>query len=456
MKVLFALHDLGFADHISIAHLSAIAKQSGHETFFTLLDSFIPQVIRLRPDVVAYSTNILGFKRVVEANLEARKRHRFIAIMGGAHPTVSPETFGESGMDAYCVGEGDYVFRDFLANINDYQDIPNLITRYGTNSLRPLIRNIDELPPADRDLVLSNSFLKNSAKKTFYATRGCPFSCAYCCNNYIHKIYKGQPTVRRFSVERIIREIEDARSKYRMDFVKFGDDCFAIRADEWLEEFAFKYRGRIGKPFNCYLRIDTIDDAMLRLLQKARCYSVNLSVDSVNPDIRENVLNRKMKSNDVVERLRKVKEYGINTFVNYMLAAPESTLQDDLDTIRQGREGKVTWINYTTTVPMEKTDLYDYCLSKGVLPDGYIGDMSGCDQKTALSCFSGKDKNIRLNIFFLGEWLAKFPFFMCLLKLPPNRLFRKFNAWRYRWHMEHKIFKVNDKMRVPRFWSKYV
>jgi hypothetical protein len=43
-----------------------------------------------------------------------------------------------------------------------------------------------------------------------------------------------------------------------MDFVKFGDDCFTLKADAWLKEFSEKYPQRIGVPFNCFLRVDTI------------------------------------------------------------------------------------------------------------------------------------------------------------------------------------------------------
>lgn len=460
MKVLFVLHDLGFADHISIAHLSAIAKQAGHQTYFTMLDRFPSIVEELEPDVIAYSTNIFGFKRIVEANVEAKEKCKFTSIMGGAQPTFSPETFPQSGMDAYCVGEGDYAFRDFLLNINDFNSVDNLITKVSKNKIRPLITNLDELPVADRDLVISNSFLKNATKKTFYATRGCSFNCTYCCNNYFHQLYKGQATVRRFSIERLIKEMEDVKSKYRMDFVKLGDDCFTIKADSWLEEFAEQYSKRINIPFNCYLRVDTIDNKMLRLLKEAGCYSVNLSVDSTSSYIRENILHRQMRAENVVERLRKIREYGINTNVNYMLAIPESTLQDDLDTIKQAREVKATWASHTTFVPIEKTELYNYCVEHKLLnPLAYEGDMSGCQEKSELSCFTEKEKDIRLNIFLLGDWIAKLPFvfskvmLLLIQVIPPNRIFRIFNARRYRWYIEHKIFKVEDNLRVPRFWQ---
>ncbi len=467
MKILFVIHDLGFADHIAIAHLSSIAKQLNHLTFFCSLDrdDFIATVDKVKPDVVAYSVNIIGYRKTIEAHKKATKIHNFISIMGGPHPTFSPETFSESGMDAYCVGEGEYAFRDFLIKVergDSFDNVENLITKNSVNPVRPLIRDLDELPPVDRDLVISNSFLKNTAKKTFYATRGCPFKCTYCCNNYYRKLYKGKgPVVRRFSVERLIREIEDVRKKYRMDFVKFGDDCFAFKADDWLEEFSKKYPKRIGIPFNCYLRFDTVDDAMLKLLKKAGCFSVHLSVDSTSHYVRETILKRQMRSENIVERLRRIRQYGINTWVNYMLAVPESTLQDDLDTIKLSKEAKVTYPSYSTTVPMEKTELYDYCVQQGLIdPSTYQGDMSGCAEKSVLSCFTEKEKNVRYNIYLLGALIAKLPYpldkvALFLIKvIPPNIFFKKINDYLYRYYIENKIFKLpKDYQKGPRLYA---
>ena len=456
MKILFVIHQLGFADHISISYLSAIAKQSGHSTYFCVLDDndFLGTVGRIKPEVIAYSVNILGYEETVEANRQAQKIHEFVSIMGGPQATFSPETFEQSGMDAYCVGEGEYAFRDFLERVGrnePYDCLANLITEKGANPVRPLISNLDELPTADRDLVLSNSYLRDTPKKTFYATRGCPFKCAYCCNNYYHQLYKGKgPVVRRFSVERIIREIEDVKSKYRMQFVKFGDDLFATKANQWLEEFVDAYSQRVAVPFNCYLRLDILDDELLALLRKAGCFSVHLSLDSTSQHVRQDVLRRQMRNVDVVENLKKVRRHGINTWVNYMLAAPESTMQDDLNTITVSRKGKVTYPHYTTAVPTKGTQLYDYCVERNLIdPSTYQGDMTGCSEKSALSCFDEHEKNVRHNIYSLGAVIAKLPFpldkvAVWMIKVvPPNRFFTKIRSLVYSYYIRHKIFKLS-------------
>lgn len=461
MKILFAIAQLDFADHIAIAYLSAIAKHLTHSTYFCTLEGhdFLEEVNRIKPDVIAYSANVMGFKQTVENHKKAKEKHRFVSIMGGPQATFSPETFNQSGMDAYCVGEGEYAFRDFLVKVDSgesFDEVPNLITKEKKNTVRPLIRNLDELPPADRDLVISNSFLKSVPKKTFYATRGCPYKCAYCCNNYYHELYQGKgPIVRRFSVERLIREIESVKRQYRMDFVKFGDDLFAVKADAWLEEFVGKYKKRIGIPFNCYLRLDLVDSSLLKLLKEAGCFSVHLSVDSTSDYVREKILKRQMRKVDLVKKLKMIKDHRINTWVNFMLAAPESSLQDDLDTIELCRKAKVTYPSYSITVPTKGTELYRYCVEKGLIdPSLHQGDMAGCSLRPTMSCFTEKEKDIRYNIYLVGALIAKLPFpldkiaIWLIRVVPPNKLFMKIRSCLLNYYISNKIFKLCKQIKL--------
>lgn len=454
-KVLFVITQLDYADHIAVPFLSSVAKLHGWRTALCVLDSddFLKTLDSFMPEVVAYSANVIGFDTIRTAHEAARRQHDFISIMGGPQATFSPETFDQSGIDAYCVGEGEEAFGEFLDRVESglsFGDVPNIISKNGVNPVRPLVRSLDGLPLPDRDITLSHSYLKDTPKKTFYATRGCPYKCTYCCNNLYHELYRGKGQfVRRFSVERVISEIEYVKSKYRTDFVKFGDDCFALRADPWVEEFADKYSKRIGIPFNCYLRLDTVDDELLRLLKKAGCYSVHLSVDSTSKHVREKVFKRNMRDIDIEGTLKKIHSYGINTWVNYMLAAPESTLEDDLATIRMSKKGEVTYPSYSTTVPMFGTDLYDYCLAHGLLDvDSHKSDMTGCSERSTLTCFSDKEKDIRFNIYLLGALISKLPFPLDSLAvqmikvIPPNRLFKKLRQKIYLYYIEKKIFKL--------------
>jgi radical SAM superfamily enzyme YgiQ (UPF0313 family) len=455
MRILFCTHDLSYADHISIPYLSAVAKERGHQTAFCTLDEerFSSQSLHLmnhmfRPDVVAYSCNVMGFERLKRHHAAAKMERGFISILGGPQATFSPETFAESGVDAYCVGEGERAFGDFLDCVEvgaTYDDVANLITRKGVNPPRLLIGDLDSLPMPDRDITLEYTGLRYVSKRTFYATRGCYWSCAYCANSKYHELY-GTKRVRRLSVGRLLAEIQMVQKKYRMDFVKFGDDCFTLKADGWLKEFSEKYPQRIGVPFNCFLRVDTITAPMLELLSNAGCHSVHLSVDSTSPYVREEVLGRRMVRDDLEERIRMVHRFGIKTWVNFMLAAPGSTQANDLDAIRFARESGTTYTHFSTTVPMQGTKLYETALK--VLPSGYVGDMVDCDKQSPLTCWSRRDKGVRFNILLLGHLAAKAPWvlhgaMLWLIKhTKPNRFYQWLHDKMQKHYLENVIFKV--------------
>ncbi|RJQ27262.1 radical SAM protein [Candidatus Parcubacteria bacterium] len=457
MKILFCIYQLDFADHISLAYLSAIARERGHETFLCVLKESTLQekVANIRPDIVAYSTNINGFEEMLRQHHALKANHEFVSIMGGPHVTIFPETFKDAGVDAFCIGEGEYAFGDFLECLENevsFSQVQNLITAEGRNPVRPLIENLDALPFPDRDLTIGNSFLKSVPKKTFYTSRGCPYNCTYCANNFYRDMYKGKGKyVRRFSPERIIKEIEYVRSRYRTDFIKFGDDLFAPRVDAWLLEFVEKYPERVGIPFNCFLRFDTLNEELLALLKKAGCYSVHLSVDSTLEKVREQVLGRKMRKVDIVRQLRMVHDAGINSWVNFMLSAPESTPQDDLDSIRLSKQGKVTYPNYSVTVPMQGTALFNYCVEKKLIEKtSHVSDMNGCLQPTTLSCFTKRQSEISYNVFLLGPLAARLPFpldrlvVQLIKQAPPNKLFRMIRDSYLKYNLENRIFKLSN------------
>ena len=372
--------------------------------------------------------------------------------MGGPQPTFSPNLFKDSTMDAFCIGEGEMPFRDFLQKIekgHSFDNVQNLITKNKINEVRPLIDNLDDIPVPDRSLTIKNTLLKDISKKSFFTSRGCPFSCSYCCNSYYKKLYKGKgKVVRRFSVDSIINEMQEVKKEYNMDFVRIGDDLFATKVDEWLEDFADKYVKKINLPFNCYLRLDLVSDNLLRLLKKAGCYSVHLSVDSCSELVREKVLNRKWGNVDIEKKLKIIHSYGIKTWVNFMVAAPLSTISDDFAAIKLGRKAKISYISFTTTTPIPNTQLFDYCVDNNLIDKSFKGHTGLLRTKSSLNCFSEKDKSIRQNILCLGALAAKMPaplynIFVFLIKhVPANRLFDKIYSRYLNYIHKNVIFKL--------------
>ena len=242
--------------------LSAALKEAGHET--TLLHfvkpadekELIQSVSEQAPDIVGFSTLTNVFRHVRKMAVTLKRYFSFPLICGGVHPTLDPEgTICEEGIDMVCIGEGEEALVELCNKIDKGEDIttiPNIWVKVGEkvfrNPPRRLIENLDVLPFENRAVFdyekLEES--KNHAVKIM-ASRGCPYSCTYCCNRQIREVYKDKGRYMRFkSVDRLLSEIEHIIRSYPfIKFVIFHDDILPLRLD-WLRQFAEEYKCRIG------------------------------------------------------------------------------------------------------------------------------------------------------------------------------------------------------------------
>ena len=74
---------------------------------------------------------------------------------------------------------------------------------------------------------------------------------------------------RRHSVDRVIAEILDLKTRWPIEFIKFDDDLFVLRRnDPWLEEFAERYPKAVKRATT--LEWLPFSDPQLR--EASRCY----------------------------------------------------------------------------------------------------------------------------------------------------------------------------------------
>lgn len=452
MRILFVVSELGHIDPLSIASLSAIAKRNGHKTFFCSLDNsnLTKEIELVNPDLVAFNIDSCSIDDVELELKVAKSNFDFVSIAGGPHAIFNPEDTMLRGFDACCTEtDGEYVFEDFLRGLdsNTTKQIDGLITPEFTKvQRRCLIQDLDSLPFPDRDLVLSNTELGNTSKKTFFTSRGCPFQCSYCLNPTLQKMYRGKGKyVRRLSVDRVIDEIKYVESRYKLDFVKFDDDIFALRADDWLEEFSLKYSKKVGKPYNCLLRLDLVNDDIMKLLRDSGCHSITTSIDSASERVRREILGRKMTNEKIITGLNTINNYGIKTFANCILDLPTSTIDDEMETISLARKGKVDYLHYTFFVPFPGTKLAKYCVDNGIIDENYVVPKTLYGEPTVN--LDSKSVRIRKNIFDLGQLAVRYKFLVKIIKFSTNlKLFRWIKERVHKHNMEHVIYLIDDKV----------
>ena len=68
-------------------------------------------------------------------------------------------------------------------------------------------------------------------------TRGCPFGCTFCVNNTLLAMYPHQKPIRKRSVDNIIKELQEVKSKLPfIEIILFNDDAFFLMSVDEIKE----------------------------------------------------------------------------------------------------------------------------------------------------------------------------------------------------------------------------
>lgn len=387
MKLTFIYNDISLDQrpryNFAIGNLSACLKEAGH--LVSLLHYTRPVDPRVVvDDVENESPDLLGFTSTTntyrhdKAMAEAIRRRLDLPIVcGGIHPTLAPaETLGAGAFDMVCVGEGDHALPELCDGIEHGRlEIPNIWRRADGRILRtpvrPPIEDLDALPFMDRD-VFDYERLEESRRgyARVMISRGCPFSCTYCCNHSVKAIYKGMGRyVRVQSVSRAMEEIEDLLGSYPfIKYLIFYDSNFPLEV-RWLSAFSVEYRRRIGVPFSCNCRPDLMNSEVARLLAEAGCHKVRFGVESGSEELRGKVLGRSITRRQISHAFELCRERGLSTHSSNIIGIPFETPATALDTIRLNAEIDPDQVWRATFYPYPGTELFDLCKRHNLLTD---------------------------------------------------------------------------------------
>jgi len=258
-------------------------------------DKIIAQVIDkvCRSDLICISFMTQYYHCAVQLTQLIKEKLSAPIIWGGVHPTVRPKESLQYA-DIVCVGEGEEALSELAERLEkgeEYSDVRNLCFLKGReivcNSVRPLIKDLDKLPWLDygpenhfiRDIQTDSllPFDEDNFKRSlaivpyynniplrsfmYFTTRGCPYNCSYCVNDFYRKMYGTRGFVRKLSIERLVEELEVITQRFSfIEEIEFCDDNFALRPVAEIERFSDLYKKKIGLPFQLLISPQNITE----------------------------------------------------------------------------------------------------------------------------------------------------------------------------------------------------
>lgn len=342
------------------------------------------------PDVVGVTVHSVVFEEALYiCRVSKAVNPNIITVMGGAHPTTSPDMIMEDeAIDYVFRGESELSFPKFLKQLEgegDFSGVKGLVYRKDGALIKNDLEREPDLdlikPPDYQALQLGEHinrgyFYGGAYGRTapIWVTRGCPYQCQYCSAPLIN----GRK-VRGHSVSYMVNLINDLRDKFNIEQFTIIDDNLTFYLD-YAKEFCrkmieLKEKGLLDERIRFTtpngIRMERIDDELLHLMRQAGWHEVGIAPESGSPK----TLKRMQKHIDldkvpgIVDR---IKAAGLFVRGFFILGYPGETKEDIKATIALIRKCRFDGILMGRFVPIPGTPVFDDLVRLGEIPPDYL------------------------------------------------------------------------------------
>lgn len=367
---------------IGLAYLAASLKKANFRVQILDLNilkrknaEIIPYLTKIKPNFIGitaltyYYPSMLDMCQKIKAQPELSKTP---LILGGVHVTFLPElSLKQTQADFAVIGEGETTIIELLNGILNPDTNFSIIAGIGffqngeyiQTPCRAIQDNIDliEMPdfeslhPIRYPVDPHGLHYKKGPVFPIFTTRGCPYECTYCASkNFWHQ------RIRFHSIKRVVDEIEILITKHGAKEIHIWDDNFTLKKKRVLEFCReIKKRG-IVTHFACPngVRIDTLDEQVLKYMHAVGFYSLTFAVESASPRIQKYV-KKYLDVKIVPPILKTANDVGFVNRAFFMYNFPTETLNEVYETIRFATQLKVDHANFFMFTPLPGSTFFD-------------------------------------------------------------------------------------------------
>ena len=329
------------------------------------------------PDVIGFSNYVWNFS-LTDAYMKRIKEKypEVITVVGGPNfPTDKEEQkeylLKRPWIDFYIIKEGEHAFVSLIECLmkkgsqSELSELPNLIfiknNNFFVSKKIERIMDLSEIPSP----YLSNrldEFLDGKLLPITQTNRGCPFTCTFCTEGqgYWTKV-KRKP---RHIVEGEISYIADKMNKLspnkRRTDLLIADSNFGM-FEEDLETCRVIAKEQNKNNYPKYINVATGKNKKERVLEAAKIVQGAMklagSVQSLDPDIQQNIKRKNISSKEIVDMALKSAEIGANTYSEVILGLPGDTKEKHFATLKTLVESSFTSISMYQLMILPGTEL---------------------------------------------------------------------------------------------------
>lgn len=310
----------------------------------TVIEKAVDVIEKYQPDLIAVS--MLSFQQRQWCKFlfkEIKKRLKVDIIAGGpgignsAGETFGKELVNNDIIDYYVVGEGDYVFKDFLLNKDKAKYVNSKKSLVLSELFVPQIDNLDvDIFPSYKRIDFESYRNIDFSRKfiTVTGSRGCVRRCTFCDVGVIWKKFRyrsgkhiANELVRHYNITKVTDfffsdSLINGSLKQLTDFMS---ELIKLRKEQNLPKFTYSGQWIIRPKIHH-------KESFYELLKESGCRYLECGVESGSDRVRDH-MGKKFSNEDIEYHYEMSTKYGIENLMYIFTGYPTETKEDFQDTL---------------------------------------------------------------------------------------------------------------------------